>query len=449
MNDDDVVIVFTSAYGSRGDIAPVLRCAEAYASRARARGSNARVCAVSNAKYADDVTKCAFASIGKAEEYDGFMMPNAKRGRALVEYWLSHLREHWEVVLGVIGDAKRAVVVGHALDFVVRLIEESKEQGLLFKNVDVTCATVVLSPAMVRGRKRRTPPYANEIVPPWAPFRSEACDFLIDCAFAPKVNAFRAELGMKTPKCVRGVFREWFMASHVLALYPAWFERVDPPRRRGRVIETHQFDFPCDTRDVGGDETVKRIIEFFGYGDEAALVFVSASGNPPFAAKFFDVAARCMARLGGARAIVLTKHTDRLGVLPLPPNVLHIEFVDLLALFRAMNRANRRPIVVHHCGVGVCASGLIGGALHVAVPAAFDQPYNANILRDMGVAAEVISMSRLSRKRLTRALLNVFEKSSLMSLRADEIVRAFASSAPTDTVTLVADFIARRLLARE
>ena len=89
---------------------------------------------------------------------------------------------------------------------------------------------------------------------------------------------------------------------------------------------------------------------------------------------------------------------------------------------------------------------MLAGASHVVVPAAFDQPYNAEILQRMGIA-RVIPMNKLTTKRLTRALRHALrhEPSNVASWRADEVFRAYASQA-SDTAKDVAEFIGRDLL---
>lgn len=436
---DAPVCVVSACYGSRGDVEPGIAIANA-AARA---WLNVRVVVLVNPFYAnmcDDGVDVVH--VGDAQEYQSRMSSGAARGGALVSYWLSHLDAHWRALLCVLGDAKRVVVLGNALDFVVRFLEEFHASGLMEHACDVTCCTIVLSPAFVRQSGQKTPPVAVAGCLPKCLWLT-AADCLVDCAFVPELDAFRARIGLHQK--VSRVFRDWFMSSRVLCLYPAWFERADEPKARiPRGV--HQFDFPlaASPGDAHDDNVVRDIMQqLFTDDQQRMVVFVSATGNPPFATRFFAAALASMRALVGSsvKAIVLTKHPDRLGG-DSPSNVKHVSFVNLTALLSA----RKHPILVHHGGIGCCAAGMRAGASHVVVPAAFDQPYNAEILQRMGIA-RVIPMHKLTTKRLTRALRHALrhEPSNVVSRRADEVFRAYASQA-SDTAKDVAEFIGRDLL---
>jgi hypothetical protein len=384
-----------------------------------------------------------FVAIGDADEYASWMDSGAARGGALVAYWLSHLDAHWRAALDVVGTSNRVVAVGNALDFVVRFLEQYHANGSLPHVCDLQCCTIVLSPAFVRTPGQTMPPVA--CAERWMPtcLRLAAADCLVDCAFVPTLDAFRARIGLK--QRVKRVFDDWFMSSRVLCLYPAWLERADEPKTRIRV---HQFDFPLaasrgDDAPAADDAIIRDIIERFTHSKDRLVVFVSATGNPPFAKRFFAAAAASMRALVGSsasvKAIVLTKHPDRLA-LDLPANTKHVPYVNLPALLRA----RKHTVVVHHGGVRCCAAGLRAGSSHVVVPAAFDQPYNAEILRRMGVA-RVIPMRKLTQRRLTRALRDVLGEPSDVGRRAEEVSRAYASRA-SDAAEDVARFVGRDLL---
>ena len=433
---DAPVCVVSACYGSRGDVEPAIAIANA---AARAWPNVVRVVVLVNPFFADmcddgvDVVR-----VGDAQEYQSWMSSGAARGGALVSYWLSHLDAHWRALLCVLGDAKRVVVLGNALDFVVRFLEEFHANGLMEHACDVTCCTIVLSPAFVRQSGQKTPPVAVAGCLPKCLWLA-AADCLVDCAFVPELDAFRARIGLH--QHVSRVFRDWFMSSRVLCLYPAWFERADEPKARiPRGV--HQFDFPlaASPGDAHDGNVVRDIMQqLFTDDQQRMVVFVSATGNPPFATRVFAAALASMRALAGSsiKAIVLTKHPDRLGGAA-PPNVKHVSFVNLTALLSA----RKHPILVHHGGIGCCAAGMRAGASHVVVPAAFDQPYNAEILQRMGIA-RVIPMRKLTTKRLTRALRHALRDEP--SRRADEVFRAYASQA-SDTAKDVAEFIGRDLL---
>jgi len=64
----------------------------------------------------------------------------------------------------------------------------------------------------------------------------------------------------------------------------------------------------------------------------------------------------------------------------------------------------RVAAVVHHAGAGTTAAGLRAGVPAVPVPFAYDQPFWARRLHDLGVAPQVTSAKRLTAKRLATAI---------------------------------------------
>ena len=111
-------IVVTSAYGSRGDFAPLLAIARACRAAAPA---TTRVAFLSNPHYAAEVEATApgvaFAGVGSARAHAELLADASRRRdpRALARYWLSHLDEHVDVLLRELEGAARAVVVAHPL----------------------------------------------------------------------------------------------------------------------------------------------------------------------------------------------------------------------------------------------------------------------------------------------------------------------------------------------
>lgn len=80
------------------------------------------------------------------------------------------------------------------------------------------------------------------------------------------------------------------------------------------------------------------------------------------------------------------------------PDVLMVDEVPHDWLFP------RVAAVVHHAGAGTTAAGLRAGVPAVPVPFAWDQPFWARRLHDLGVAPEVVPAKRLTGKRLAAAI---------------------------------------------
>jgi UDP:flavonoid glycosyltransferase YjiC (YdhE family) len=100
-------------------------------------------------------------------------------------------------------------------------------------------------------------------------------------------------------------------------------------------------------------------------------------------------------RLCGRRAIV-SRGWAELAVEG--PDVLTVDDVPHEWLFR------RVAAVVHHAGAGTTAAGLRAGIPAVPVPFAYDQPFWARRLHDLGVAPRVVPARRVTPTRLAAAI---------------------------------------------
>lgn len=100
-------------------------------------------------------------------------------------------------------------------------------------------------------------------------------------------------------------------------------------------------------------------------------------------------------RLTGCRAVVSRGWA---GLAVENPDVLVVDDVPHEWLFR------RVAVVVHHAGAGTTAAGLRAGVPAIPVPFAYDQPFWAQRLHNLGVAPHVVPAKRLSAKRLAAAI---------------------------------------------
>lgn len=78
----------------------------------------------------------------------------------------------------------------------------------------------------------------------------------------------------------------------------------------------------------------------------------------------------------------------------------------------------RVAAVVHHAGAGTTAAGLRAGVPAVPVPFAYDQPFWAQRLHDLGVAPHVIPVKRLTPNRLATAI-DAAVRPDLLPIAAD------------------------------
>ena len=422
-------VIVSACYGSRGDVMPCLTIA---AELARRLDGEATVVAMANPVFEDAVAaNVRFIGVGSREEYERVQRNHASRrdARVVVRYWLNHLETHAARILEAVADADRTIVLAHTLDLAVRCVDERADDECL------TCYSILLSPALLRTPNQTIPPFAGERVRCFGRSRwaMRAADCLVDIAFAPQLNAFRASLGSTKP--VKRVFDEWFLCkAGVFAMYPEYFERAADAGSR----KVFQIDFPQEGGDVSVTclDAIRVAREFIDRDDAPTVVFVSASGNPPFASKFFAAAVKAMRRLAGAKAILLTRHRDRIG--ELPQNAIHINF---LPLHICRDAGLKIAALVHHGTIGCSATALRSAWPQVVVPAAFDQPYNAAILEAMG-AAKIIHMTRLTRTRLVKALEIVLEEDG----RAPEPAQRRRANDASSPQARVAEIIAKELL---
>jgi hypothetical protein len=164
------MVVVTSAYGSEGDILPLLALARACRDAAPAE---TRVVFVSNPKFEPPEARpfrdrtpgsLEFVGVGSRQAYDAMLADSRDARRkdksALARFWVSHLDEHFSKLRTLTTSSdeakeKTTVVVTHPLDLAARCFDEWIR---LQKNKpDVTCVTAVLSPFMLRCDDVRAP----------------------------------------------------------------------------------------------------------------------------------------------------------------------------------------------------------------------------------------------------------------------------------------------------
>lgn len=400
---DRAVVVVSAVCGSSGDVAPCLAIAGAL--RAALPRADVRVCALANPVYERAVDEdVEFVGVGSAAASRKLMEGKGARGRALVDLWTSVLEAHAEALRALARQSRRRVtVLAHTLDVAVRCLEESESDSGSF-----ACYSIVLSPALVRFPRIGIPPFLGELVGCLRPRRlaERAADFLVDMAFAPRLNAFRASLGLAPVR--RGIFKTWFLCrGGSFCMYPEAFARAP-------TFVSAQVGFPLQprvptSRELDVVNFVRDYVESHGV---PTVVFVSASGNPPFATKFFSAAADAMTRLGSsANAIFLTMHRDRLP--DLPSNSIHLEYLPLDACHDV-----KFGLFVSHGTIGCISNALVAAWPQIVCPACWDQPYNCELLQSMGKVARVIPISKLRGKKLSHAIEKTF---------ADESVREEAT----------------------
>ena len=431
------MVVVTSAYGSEGDVGPLLALAR---ETRRLAPSETRVVFVSNPRFAppearpkkDDSACLEFVGVGTSEAYDFMLANSSSRAdkRALPKFWLAHLGEHFQALASLADQARRVVVVAHPLDLAARCFEEhweltntafeENEKDKRFSGRRVLCVTAVLSPAMLRCDDVRPPVFGGSLggVLRFYPSLSwRIRDAMVDFAFGGSgLDAFRRELFkarvLKNDNAsrdgpvfepTRGVYRDWFLCrGGVFALWPSWF---GPPHPRWPK-KCVQLGFPGEvSRESDLDASSRAFLENARRSEEDVWVFMVSSGNPPHARAFFQAAVRVASR-ANVHAILLTRHAE---VVPSPETVsevqkkhknasrvLHLEHCDLRAFLSHESCVG----VVHSGGVGTTAVALTCGVAQIVVPHGWDQHDNARRAKRFAgdSKADEISISRFVKK---------------------------------------------------
>jgi UDP:flavonoid glycosyltransferase YjiC (YdhE family) len=326
-----------------------------------------------------------------------------------------YLRQGYQQV-GEVYEPGRTVLVGHALSFGTRLYEEKH---------GVPAATLHLAPSIFRSDFEQ-PAYATErdlsSMPRWVKrtFWWGVDRFVIDPLIAPKLNAFRQELGL--PPVTR-VFRRWLHSpQRVIALFPDWFF---PP----------QPDWPPSLRMTGfplydesdHQQLSSSLLEFLDRGP-APIVFTAGSANQN-AAAFFRSAVDAAARLK-RRAVLVTRFAEQLPTLP--STVHHETFAPLSRVLP------RSAALVHHAGIGTLAQALAAGVPQLTMPMGFDQPDNTTRLVRLGVARWV-APSDFSGERVATLLNTLLTDPAVASACAKYAALLKDGSALTRTCDLLED----------
>jgi vancomycin aglycone glucosyltransferase len=182
--------------------------------------------------------------------------------------------------------------------------------------------------------------------------------------FGPALNRFRASLGLSVVEDVRRhVFtsQPWLAADPVLAPWPG---RADAVWQTGAWVlpDERPLDPELEAFLAAGEPPV-----YFGFGSmrmpaELAEVIVAA------------------ARAVGRRAVIAAGWAE-LAPLDGEGDCLGIGEVNQQALF------GRVAAVVHHGGAGTTTAAALAGVPQVIIPQAYDQPYWAQRVTQLGIGA--------------------------------------------------------------
>lgn len=285
-------------------------------------------------------------------------------------------------VVGEHGVGDDTVVIAPGLAFAVRTAQDTLGIRLVTTHLQPSCfhsvhRSPVLHPAL--QRINRLPGVLKRLL-------CALVDRVADHALGAAVNTHRQELGLGRVRHITS--RWWHSPTCVLGMFPDWFASVQPDW----PAHVHLTGFPLyDERDA--TEVPPEVAAFLDAG-HPPVVFVAGSGNRQ-AERFFQAAADACQRLG-RRGLLLTRYPEQLPV-ELPDGVRHFDYVPFTAVLP------RAAALVHHGGIGSASQALAAGVPHLVMPMTFDQPDNADRLRELGVA-RVLSPARFRGPAVAREL---------------------------------------------
>ncbi len=189
----------------------------------------------------------------------------------------------------------------------------------------------------------------------------------VDMFALPKVRRICEAHGVKPP---RSLWREWWDSPDgVLALFPAWFCAPQPDWPKNLL----QWTFPLE--DLAKEQPLSPALQAFLAAGEPPVVFTPGSANVQ-AARFFDVAAKAVAKVG-CRAVFVTREPKQVPA-NLPPQI----HVEAYAPFSTLLK--QASAFVHHGGIGTMSQAFAAGVPQLIMYMAHDQPDNADRVERLG-----------------------------------------------------------------
>ena len=189
----------------------------------------------------------------------------------------------------------------------------------------------------------------------------------VDLFALPKIRRICAKHGVKPP---RSLWREWWDSPDgVLALFPEWFCAPQPDWPKNLL----QWTFPLE--DLAKEQPLSPALQTFLAAGEPPVVFTPGSANVQ-ASRFFDVAAKAVAKVG-CRAVFVTREPKQVPT-NLPPHIHVEEYAAFSTLLK------QTAVFVHHGGIGTMSQAFAAGVPQLIMFMAHDQPDNADRVERLG-----------------------------------------------------------------
>ncbi|WP_174581751.1 glycosyltransferase [Candidatus Methylacidithermus pantelleriae] len=279
--------------------------------------------------------------------------------------------------------------------------------AFVWEKTRIPWATLCTSPAI-------TP---SSLLPPWPPrvrlarkritralYRScwNALTCVASFLFDGEINRIRKRLGLAPRKHVLFSHRS---TQRVLHLYSPTFFPRDPQWGPEHVLTG--FPHP---REPSGYSPPKDLAHWLAQHTPVWLFTLGSTVVKSFGRSFYEEAAEAVRGYPAAAILLIGEEGNRPA--RLPSNALAIPWLPHDWIMP------RVSVVAHHCGMGTLASALLAGKPAVLCPCAFDQPYNAARLEELGVGKYLPR----HRRKAAGLRLAMWETSTGMYARQAQIV---------------------------
>jgi len=396
--------------GSAGDVNPYIGVGRALA----ARGHDVHVLTAEPFRAAVERAGLTFHATWSACAYDATTrhpdLWHPRRGlRLVLDTAVATMRDAYDVTARQVV-AGRTVLVGHALSFATRMLEDAE---------GIPGATLVLAPAVLRSNVRGPvlgPRLDLGRMRPWA---ARAMWWMadrlgVDPHLAPALNAWRADLGLPP---IHRPFASWILSPQLaLGLFPDWFAPPPPDWPAQLVLS----GFPLF--DDAARDAARPLDAFLDAGDPPVVITPGTANRQ--AGAFFEATIRG-ARSLGYRVLVVTDYPEQV------PHELRREIhVSSYAPFSRL--FPRCAAVIHHGGIGTVSQALAAGVPQLVIPLAFDQFDNAARVARLGSGA-VFGPHRATSRRLAETLYGLLERASVQAACAYGRERVAAGDPTAET----------------
>ncbi|WP_294892789.1 glycosyltransferase [Sulfuricurvum sp. MLSB] len=361
--------IMISAFGSHGDVLPLISLAQEFASR------DCNVIFYANPFFESKIKDSSihFVAVGTQEEYVAlFSQTNegdaVKSFKNIARELQKLMPDYYALMRKDVLDSN-TIMIHNSLLFAARLVSETQK---------IPCVTIHLAPSVFRSNynpARIVPKWIDATTPIFIKYLAWwTIDTLFyDPFFTLPLNNFRKKLGL--PK-VKRIFKSWIHeADLVVGLFPSWFA----PPQNDWPKNIFLSGFPLFDQ-IDKKELSKEIMEFIK-SDLPTVVF-SAGTASARENEFFRICVE-VCQLLSIQGILLSPFSEHIPN-DLPQNVLYVAYVPFSLLLPHVD------IFVHHGGIGSTSQALKAGVPQIIRPVAYDQFDNSDRAVKLGVAKEIL-----------------------------------------------------------